>query len=77
MIHSKMEYVSYLAGLAKANLRNRYSVVPEEFKKRAKGFRLVFDDHPYRMDYARDIAQDCQHNVDPKLHANTHLQEHA
>jgi hypothetical protein len=29
------------------------------------------------MDYARDIAQDCQHDVDSKLQANTHLQEHA
>jgi hypothetical protein len=29
------------------------------------------------MDYARDIAKDCQHNIDPKLLANTYLQEHA
>jgi hypothetical protein len=29
------------------------------------------------MDDARDIAKDCQHDIDPELYANTNLQEHA
>jgi hypothetical protein len=28
-------------------------------RERAKGFELIFDDYPDRMDYARDIAQEC------------------
>ena len=38
---------------------------------------LVFSDNPYRMDYARDIAKDCQQDIDPEVLANTNLQEHA
>jgi hypothetical protein len=42
---------------------NDCEVVPgaltRSMRERAKGFELVFDDYPDRMDYARDIAQDC------------------
>jgi hypothetical protein len=42
---------------------NDCEVVPgaltRSMRESAKGFGLVFDDYPDRMDYARDIAQDC------------------
>ena len=41
-----------------------------------EGDRSVFRYNPNRMDYARDIAEDRQQDVDPKLLANPYLQEH-
>jgi hypothetical protein len=29
------------------------------------------------MDYARDIAKDCQQDIDPEVLAKTNLQEHS
>src|SRR5215210_2894817 len=36
---------------------------------------LVFRNDPHGMDYARDIAEDREQDVDPELFAYTHLQE--
>jgi hypothetical protein len=37
---------------------------------------LVFGDNPHRMNYARDITEDRQKDIDPEVLANPHLQEH-
>src|SRR5215203_3576948 len=38
--------------------------------------RSVFGDDPHRVDYAGHVAQDRQHDVDPEVLADPHLQEH-
>src|SRR5215217_6828661 len=40
------------------------------------GVRSVFGDNPHGVDYARDVAEDRQQDVDPKLLADAYLQEH-
>ena len=36
----------------------------------------VLSDHPHRMDYAGDVAEDRQQDIDPEVLGNPHLQEH-
>ncbi len=31
------------------------------------GVKSILGDSPYRMDYARDIAKDCQQDIDPEV----------
>jgi hypothetical protein len=48
-------------------------------RKRSSGcfVCLVFRDDPHRMDYARDVPEDRQKNINPKLLSNPYLQKHA
>ena len=38
---------------------------------------LVFRDDPHRMDYARNVAEDRQKDIDPEVLTDPHLQEHS
>ena len=37
----------------------------------------VFRDNPHRVNYARNIAEDRQKNINPEVLANPYLQEHS
>jgi hypothetical protein len=39
------------------------------------GIALSARDYPDGMNNAWDIAQQCQEDIEPKMHANTHLKE--
>ena len=38
--------------------------------------KLILRDDPHSVDYAGDVAEDRQQDVDPKLLADAHLQEY-
>ena len=76
MIQSKMGLCSEAMGYLKASLRHEYLKAYEAFQEQL-GVRLILGDNPYRMDYARDIAKDCQQDIDPEVLADPHLQEHS
>ena len=38
--------------------------------------KLILRYDPNRMDYAGDVSEDCQQDVDPELLSDPHLQEH-